>query len=115
MSKTRTVKVKNLKASPYTGKKPNASNDRRLLIAGLQHWWRPDFWRDDLRVVRYVLEPGIERPLAMISASGDITFFHQDVFGNVSALTNEAGAQAGGLDEGGGKSESGWYCSQGSS
>ncbi len=42
-------------------------------------------------VVSYIYEPGIDRPLAMIDAAGGVTFFHQDVLGNVVALTSGTG------------------------
>ncbi len=38
-------------------------------------------------------EPGIDRPLAEVSSSGTLTFYHQDWLGNVAMLTNAAGAK----------------------
>ncbi len=38
-------------------------------------------------------EPGIDRPLAQVSASGAVTFYHQDWLGNVVLLTSTAGAK----------------------
>ncbi len=40
-----------------------------------------------------ILEPGIDRPLAEVSSSGTLTFYHQDWLGNVAMLTNPAGAK----------------------
>jgi len=42
------------------------------------------------QTTEYIYEPGIDRPLAMISG-GVTKFFHQDVLGNVVALTNGGG------------------------
>jgi len=38
-------------------------------------------------------EPGIDRPLAEVSSSGKLTFYHQDWLGNVVMLTSAAGAK----------------------
>jgi len=38
-------------------------------------------------------EPGIDRPLAEVSSSGTLTFYHQDWLGNVVLLTSAAGAK----------------------
>jgi len=38
-------------------------------------------------------QPGIDRPLAEVSSSGTLTFYHQDWLGNVVMLTNAAGAK----------------------
>jgi len=38
-------------------------------------------------------EPGIDSPLAEVSSSGTLTFYHQDWLGNVVMLTNAAGAK----------------------
>jgi len=40
-----------------------------------------------------IYEPGIDRPLAEVSSSGTLTFYHQDWLGNVVMLTNAAGAK----------------------
>jgi len=42
------------------------------------------------QTTEYIYEPGIDRPLAKIEG-GVTKFFHQDVFGNVVALTNGGG------------------------
>ena len=38
-------------------------------------------------------QPGIDSPLAEVSSSGTLTFYHQDWLGNVVMLTNAAGAK----------------------
>jgi len=40
-----------------------------------------------------IYEPGIDRPLAEVSSSGTLTFYHQDWLGNLVMLTNAAGAK----------------------
>jgi uncharacterized protein RhaS with RHS repeats len=40
-----------------------------------------------------IYEPGIDRPLAEVSSSGVLTFYHQDWLGNVVLLTSSAGAK----------------------
>ena len=40
-----------------------------------------------------IYEPGIDRPLAEVSDSGTVTFYHQDWLGSVVLLTNSSGAK----------------------
>ena len=40
-----------------------------------------------------IYEPGIDRPLAEVSDSGAVTFYHQDWLGSVVLLTNSSGAK----------------------
>jgi RHS repeat-associated protein len=41
---------------------------------------------------RYIPGPGIDQPLAMVTATGVKTFFHQDKMGSVIAMTDTSGA-----------------------
>ncbi len=43
---------------------------------------------------RYVPGPGIDQPIAMVTASGTKTFFHQDKTGSVIAMSDASGAIA---------------------
>jgi len=40
----------------------------------------------------HIHEPGVNRPLATVAPNGNVTFHHQDILGNVIALTDGSGA-----------------------